>query len=242
MTIFRPITPLTDENLAGLVARAAGANAYTHAHDILVLAGLGDIRPETIAGKSPDTADVLAEVLGTEPALVRGLYQRRVDDRQIDFFGANLRAIHRETRLRRVSPRSLRNRGYIKAIWSVRPLTFDPETRETLISHCPVCGGKLGYTKTWGVEFCEHCVEIDQDGLPTPVVDLRDYPQPLVEVDDEEGLDFVVSLLDPHFANRSASGLHDDLVELGRGELFELAVALATAIVADELGLPVTVT
>jgi len=237
MTLFRPVTPLPDENLAGLVARAAGANIYPHARDVLDLAGLDTPRPGTIVSRHPDHGIELASVLGTSVDLLRPLFQPDLGGSQIDFFGTNLRAVHRETRLRRVSPRALADKAYVRAIWSLRPLSFDPSTRETLISQCPVCDGKLGFTKTWGVEFCEHCIGADEDGLPAPMVDLRDFPQPLVEVDDEEGLDFVTGLIDPSCREREYS-LHDALTGMSRGDLFEMALAMASAFAAEEQRIP----
>ncbi|MHA6731241.1 TniQ family protein [Devosia sp. A369] len=238
MTIFWPVTPLPDESLSGLVARAAGANYYPHAHDILVQAGLGHIRPETLAGKSLETALELAEVLGTSAEAIRRLYHPAVDERLIDFFGVPLRAKHRETRKRRLSPRAMQDKAYIKAVWSVRPITFDPQTREQLLSNCPVCGGQLGYTQTWRVECCEHCIGSDADGLPEQLVDLRDFPQPIIEVVDEEALDFVVCLVDPAPKYDRLPILHSHLSGLNRGELFELAISVANAIVAEEQGIP----
>lgn len=237
MSLFRPVTPLPDENLAGLVARAAGANIYPHARDVLDLAGLDTPRPGTIVSRHPDHGIELASVLGTSVDLLRPLFQPDLGGSQIDFFGTNLRAVHRETRLRRVSPRALADKAYIRAIWSLRPLSFDPSTRETLISQCPVCDGKLGFTKTWGVEFCEHCIGADADGLPAPMVDLRDFPQPLVELDDEEGLDFVIGLIDPNCRGREYS-LHDALTGMSRGDLFEMALAMASAFAAEEQRIP----
>lgn len=238
MSLFRPVTPLPDENLAGLIARAAGANIYPHARDVLSLAGLETIRPETIVSRHHDNVVELADVLGTTPGQLTALFQPALDERQIDFFGTNLRIKHRETRLRRVSPRALADKAYVRAIWSVKPLSFDPSTRETLISRCPVCDGKLGFTQTWGVEFCEHCIGNDEDGLPIPIVDLRDFLQPLVEVDDEEALDFVVALIDPNSNGRQFS-LHDTLTGMSRGDLFEMALALAAAIGAENEGVEV---
>lgn len=239
MTIFRTVTPLPDENLAGLVARAAGANIYPHAHNILSLAGLGTIRPETLPGKDVGTAHELARVLGTSAAALEPLYYPKLDARQIGFFGTAIRKSHIETRKRRLSPRSLKDKAYIKAIWNIRPLTFDPTTRETLIWQCPVCSKTLGFSITWSIEHCEHCVGPDTYGLPGSLVDLRDFPQPLLEVNDSEALDFVVGLIDPATNHKTARSMHEDLAGLSRGELFETALAIADAIVAEEQGIQV---
>ncbi len=231
MTLVRTVTPMPDESLVGLVARAAGINVYPHAHDIMVLAGFGHLRPESLPIKSIETAHALAAVMGTSAEQLVPLFHPAYNSREIEFYGTRLRAKHRATKERRVSPRALQQAGYIRAIWNVRPLSFDPHTKETLIDRCPVCTNMLGFTQTWGVEFCEHCIGEDQDGLPRSRVDLRDFPQPLVEVEDEEALDFVTSLIDPNPLMRAQSGrsLNDGLTGLNRGQLFEMAVAIGAA-------------
>lgn len=240
-SIFRPIAPLPDENLTGLIARAAGANVYPHAHDIMELAGLEGIRPESVAIRTPSSSYALAEVLGTSAELLLPLYIAAVDDRRIDFYGTELRAKLRETRRRRLSPLALKDKSYIRAVWSVKPLSFDPRTKEMLISECPVCGGKLGFTQTWGIEFCEHCVVSDEDGLPFSTVDLRDFPQPRVEIEDIEALDFVTDMIDPDPQRSWDARIHYDLASLGKGQLFELALAIGAAITADDAGVFPTV-
>lgn len=80
---------------------------------------------------------------------------------------------------RRVSPRALRISQHSKALWHVRSLFFDANSLERLLGTCPVCGAKLTFRYAEGVCSCHHC---------GPSVDLRDFPQPLVEVDDVEAL------------------------------------------------------
>lgn len=238
MTLVRTITPFPDESLAGLVARAAGANIYPHARDVLIQAGLEQFRPETIPIRDPVVARDLAAVLGTTADLLLPRFHRRLDDLTEDFFGVKLRSHLRETRKRRVSPTALREKPYIRAIWSIRPLTFDPATMEYLIEACPVCARPLGFSRTWGVEFCEHCIGNDKYGLPKSTVDLRDFPQPRVEIDDLEALQFVTSLVDPAPIKYRDISLHDDLASLEPGAVFEFVLSLSSAIVSNELGLP----
>lgn len=236
MTLVRTVVPMPDESLPGLVARAAGMNIYPHAYDVTVQAGLGVRRPESIAARPIETAVELARVLGATPEAVRQLYHPEIDGIRIDFFGVALRARLRDVRRRRVSPRALRDRPYIRAIWSVRPLSFDLGTMETLLSNCPVCKKSLGFTKTWGVDRCEHCIGEDADGLPCAQVDLRDFPQPLVQVTDQTSLDYAVGLVDPLRNAGDLPALHEELSDLNRGELFELVLAIAGAIDFDAAG------
>ena len=232
MTLFRSVTPLQDENLAGLVARAAGINIYPYSRNVLALADLDHIRPQAIATKGMPQADKLALVLGTPAELLTPLFHRRVDAATIDFFGSPLHAVYRETVKRRVSPTALRDRAYVRAVWNVRPIAFDPSTKEMLLEACPVCGKDLGFTKTWGIEFCEHCVAADMDGFPRSFTDLREFPQPTVQVDDVEALDFATGLIDPAITV-SPRCLHSDLDGLGRGHLFDLVMAIGSSLVTN---------
>jgi hypothetical protein len=76
--------------------------------------------------------------------------------------------------------------------------------------------------------FCEHCV--DRDG--NPLVDLRDFPQSLVEIDDEAALRFVTDLVnpDPTIRAKALRNVDGRLSEFAAGDLFELVVRLAQAV------------
>ena len=79
-------------------------------------------------------------------------------------------------------------------------MSFDPSTKERLIDACPQCNRTLGWTRTYGVAYCDYCSRPKVFGQFTwlyPAVDLRDFPQPKVEVEDEEALDFLTGLIDP---------------------------------------------
>ncbi|MDB5531495.1 MAG: hypothetical protein JWR51_4598 [Devosia sp.] len=233
MTLVRKVSPYPDESLPGLIARAAGTNVYRRAFDVLMQAGIGELRPEYIASRDAGIAERLADVLGTTAELLEPLFHGTASaDADIEFFGARLRVIHRESKIRRVSPRALAKAPYIRAVWHLRPLGFDPSTRERLLSACPVCGTPLGFTHTRGVAFCDSCEGTDDIGLPIPTVDLRDFPQPLVEVTDMAALDFVTGLVDPSpdVRDRFAPMLHDDIASVARGDLFEMVLAIASAL------------
>ena len=97
-----------------------------------------------------------------------------------------------------------------------------------LIDACPVCGKPLGWGTTAGVAFCERCLNEEGD----PQVDLRDFPQPLVEVDDEAALRLVADLVnpDPIVRRKALANVDPSLVPFGPGNLFELVIALARAV------------
>ena len=124
----------------------------------------------------------------------------------------------------------------MRAIWQVRALSFDPQTHEQLLSFCPVCQKSLGFSTIGGIAFCDFCRGTDKGPLE-PSVDLRDFPQSLVETDDDEALRFVTQLIDPDPAVRAAfaPGLSEELAAFGRGELFDMACAIAAVIEQNTL-------
>lgn len=138
----------------------------------------------------------------------------------------------RDMRYRRVSPRSLQQSLHLKAIWSIKVFSFDPLTKEQLLDRCPECSRRPTYLRTYGVQYCEFCRTTDEIGVTRGRVDFRDFPQPLIEVNDVEALDFITSLIDPELHENSAprKDLHPDLREFNRSNLFELAVATACAL------------
>ena len=85
------------------------------------------------------------------------------------FFGSPVRLRMRESKARRVTPASLCTLPYQSRSLVLRVFQYCPETGERLISNCPNCGKLLGWTRTVGVEFCEHCLSDEND----PTTDLR---------------------------------------------------------------------
>lgn len=225
-----PVQPLSGESLAGLIARAAERNGYHRAGMVLEIAGLSPLRPESVGSRPIETAESLALALGTDVDALKPLYHSALDQTYVDFFGVPIRIVLREASRRRVSPRALKVSPHHRAIWQIRPFSFDPATREMLLDRCPVCNNLLGFVRTQGICFCDHCSQAGELGYGIePSVDLRDFPQPLVEVADIEALDFVSSLVDPEANSSAYHSVSDDLASLSRGELFEMALSLGTA-------------
>jgi hypothetical protein len=114
------------------------------------------------------------------------------------------------------------------------PLGFDPTNREYLLESCPVCRHQLTFAKTRGVFFCHNCG--DADDIEHGRVDLRDHPQPEVELVSYENIDLAVSLIDPRLDHKRelARSLHSDLRILERGQVFEFIVLIAKLL--DGLG------
>ncbi len=231
-----PLRIAEDEHLAGALCRVTVENGRRFPSEVLALVDIETLHPASIAA-SLDEADAtaLTGLLGTEVASLRRATHPIADDGRCLFFGTSIRTKHREGPVRRVSPRGLADAPYIRAMWQLRPIGFDPRTKELLLSDCPVCGATLGFSRTYGVCFCDRCAENDELGFVQPAVDLRDFPQPIVESGDMAALDFVTGLVDPDPAVRSLFSpvLDDDLTCLDRGEIFDLCMAIVGVLDQD---------
>ncbi|MEL6060202.1 MULTISPECIES: TniQ family protein [unclassified Methylobacterium] len=226
--------PVTGESLLGLIARTAARNGYTSVLKVVRLADIGKVLPNSVPAQiSDEDATRLAYVLRVPPAEVFSRLHRAgtLPDRDgdfIDFFGVTIRAQYREKRYRRVSPLALRRSAHHRAVHDLAPFSFCPETMETLIDRCPVCRRHLAWFATRGIAFCDRCRDADEG----PLVDLRDHPQPLIEVEDEAGLRLLTDLVDPEPSRRTRAASNVDLALRGAapGDLFELAIVIARAV------------
>ncbi len=232
-----PVEPIVGESLSGLIARAAAANSYTSSSDVLDQANISSRCAECASARSPGDETRLANTLGTHAIdLIKAMFKTPVVGRPgwSNFFGTPLRDIYREQDRRRVSPRALKRSPHARAIWSVRIFSFDPETKEKLIDRCPVCQRSLGWKRSLGIAFCDHCTQMDSWGFQRPAVDLRDFPQSVVEIEDEAPLDFVTGLIDPDPAVRSSfrPTLPTMFDGVARCDLFEFVATLAFIILA----------
>jgi hypothetical protein len=231
-----PIDPMPDECLGGLVVRATATNFRRNPLRALHRIGVITHAPQSLCSRSPALAKTIADFVGTaDVASVMAKFHPRVDGNssRIDFFGEPLRAFYRDAQRRRVSPRALKIGEWMRALWSVKMFGFDPVTKETLIDSCPVCGKPLGWTLTYGVAFCDHCYRPEEFRgaiWKYPGVDLRDFPQPLVEVDDIEALEFVTNLIDPAPGKKdSARRLVPEMWSvLSNGDIFEVVLHFAS--------------
>ncbi|QRM45853.1 hypothetical protein [Rhizobium sp. BG4] len=130
---------------------------------------------------------------------------------------------------RRLSPLALRKAPFLRSIWRVWPINFDPDTKETLLSTCPVCQKSIASGFMGDVWCCDRCIEITSNG-ELKAVDLRDFPQPIVDEHLWYDLDFATSFVDPAARDRrrtSRSLLHADFGDLSDGEIFEAIFAFA---------------
>lgn len=233
MTLPLSVVPHPDEHLPGVVARAGNLMGYDLLSEVLIPLGYKS-RAESIAS-APDLNVSLADHIGCRPEDLAPLFlERSARAGWIRFFGADIRMIHREVTVRRVAPGTLAACGYHKAAWQIRAFGFDPGTGERLISECPVCGTTLGWVRVRDLAFCDRCDRVDEHGFVRSKVDLRDWPQEKIEVEDMEALHFVTGLVDPDPAVRAAfaPALHPDMAA-DRGSLFEFVISIASAMTQD---------
>jgi hypothetical protein len=232
-----PVSPIVGESIAETVLRAAADNSYQNAGHVLLAAGISYHGNFSVGVKAQGRAQDLAITLGVPEEVLRKTIPYPVPERPgwSDFFGVPLRNVHRDIKCRRVSPISLKQSLHLKAIWSVKALSFDPMTKEQLLDRCPECSCRPTYRRTYGLQYCEFCNTPDEIGVPRGRVDFRDFPQPRIEVGDMEALDFVSDLIDPErLAERDRVGsLHVDLRKFDRSQLFEFVMALASVLIAD---------
>lgn len=234
-----PVMPLPGESISELVLRAAAMNAYYNVSHVFNAAGIHFLGPPSIPGRARGREGSLAIALGIPEGkdLIEDLCLNPDKNKPgwSNFFGVLLRTAHRDLRYRRVSPRSLQKSPHAKAIWSVRVLSFDPGTKELLLERCPGCGVRPTYLRSRGLQYCEFCTGFDECGIPVNRVDFRDFPQPLVEIEDMRALDFVTDLIDPErdLKRDRLHLLHSDLRMFDRSQLFELVVAIACVMTTD---------
>jgi hypothetical protein len=236
MSFIFPVHPYPDESLAGFVVRAAATNLRRSPSRALRCTGIRCSRVVTLCGRSPAFADPIARWAGTpDVQSIARMFQEPLADRRgwINFFGEPLRAFYCERNKRRIAPGALKDGEYVRAIWSLRPFTFDPFSKEELIDRCPQCGRDLGWGLTFGVAYRDYCSRPEQFGTfrwHYPGLDLRDFPQPKVKVEDEEALDFLTGLIDPLPGRKEKSRLLVPAMwsSLTNGNLFEVALTFAS--------------
>jgi excisionase family DNA binding protein len=222
-----PALPFPDESLLGFFTRVADDHVFHSTLGAFQKVGIRTIYLQGLALRHPDAMERLAFGLKVPPSEIERRMYRLAVPGMIDFFGTTIRKVCYEPSIRRVSPRALAIAPYYRAIWDIRVFNFCPETKELLLDHCPICERPLGWRYTHGVAFCEKCV----DQWQRPAVDLRAFPQPLIDVDDIAGLEFVCDLIHPLKERKSQArkALRHPFTRFSNGELFEFAVALASA-------------
>lgn len=217
--------PLSWESLPGFIARACARNGYYSIAPAMALAGykekIGNLGRSSIANW-----EHIAYVFG---CFEEDLEARRHPPCRIEgtfrpfeyFYGSPVRLHMRELLARRSAPASLRSSPYHRAAWLLKAFKYCPESGERLISTCPNCETLLSWSKTVGVEFCEHCLHEEAN----PSTDLR-----LASTDRLSGQDLhlynqVVSLILPTVVPNTFSPAA--LGSWPPWEIFDLIITLA---------------
>jgi hypothetical protein len=223
--------PIEGESLLGFFSRALDRTLIVKLKQGLALA---DVRPfGNVSGISivERHVDGLATLFKLDRRdIVQRLHAKNRFDHHkseaIDFFGTKIRTQYLETIFRRVSPRALKLSPHHRAVWDLRPFSFDSSTRERLLDTCPVCGQRLRWLFVRGPTHCDVCVT----DLGLPMTDLRDHPQPILEFDDEEAIDFAVGLIDPDPQKREVVRklLPDALADASNSDVFEAVMSIAS--------------
>lgn len=222
-----PGRPFADESLLGFFARVADDHLFRKMVHALKKPAINTLYPEGLPFHHHDAEERLAFVFKVPKLEIARRMYRPTEHGGIDFFGAQIRKGRHEPRRRRVSPRALNIAPYYRAIWDIRILNFCPDTKENLLDSCPVCERQLGWRHTYGIVYCDRC----SNQRKRPTVDLREFPQKLIEIEDITALDFVCDLIHPleERKSKARSALSDPFIEFSNSELFEFAVALASA-------------
>lgn len=225
--------PQAGENLIGYISRVMADQAFSSLSAGLSLAGIGCTKPHQIAsllrdeGQIANLATLLDLPLTELQAILEPTYPRSGTRISVTrYFGMEIASRYR-TFERRVSPRALSNRNVHQARWSLRLLNFDPVSRELLLTSCPACLNPLSWWRSFGTSKCDKC--LDEDGRP--LIDLRDYPQPLIDIDDEQALNFVKDIVhyDRQVRERAAGCVGSLWRGLSPSDVFETLVALTWA-------------
>jgi DNA-binding XRE family transcriptional regulator len=216
-----PCKPILGESLPGFVARVAATNCLDNPAWLLQAAGVPSPSAHDLSKRVTHKIDELADVLcvpreALAQLRIGGLVEGRPNLRQ--FFGAEIRQTYLVHDSRRLSPASLATSAHHRAAWMLSPLTFCAESWDVLIGACPRCGRKLAWTRSRGIDICEHCD-----------ADLKMAPTTKVEPADRPALSFIAGLVAPDPAARAAAleRAPPMLEHLTSGELFELAMIFA---------------
>jgi hypothetical protein len=220
-----PTNPLEDESLIGFVARACDRNGHINVVHALRLAGARPDRSRSIARDDDVDFVRLSQFFGC----AEEDWRHRVHGRFgtvgfIDYFGMPIRMLLREPKIRRVAPAGLRLSPHHRAIWQLKPLHYCPVTGDLLISKCPnpACGRELRWDLTYGIQFCEFCVDTN---TAEPRVDLRSLEPTKLTGNDLRTYVSIANLLNPAFEDRAVilSPFHN----WPRWEVFDLVLLIA---------------
>lgn len=211
-----PTTPMPDESLQGLIARAARRNVLGRTSSLLRPLG---ITHAWRTGLRRELADGdLAKIIGCDPADIAA---RRTplfaSDSRVIWGGGELYRIHLELAYRRVSPAAFTSSDHHRAAWMNRLLPYCAETNELLIDTCMACGARQRWAAAWGIGNCDECREPLRHST-------RETLNPAI-TDGYRRFSRLVSI-EAGVRQRALAELHPDLRDLPPASLVDLIVKL----------------
>ena len=154
------VAPIVGESLLSLITRACRANVIERQHELLGPLGISR-RTAFAPFTAHDRSAPLAKLLTVrEEEIAKRMHAPVVgapDPSFVHWFGTTLERRLLKAEPRRFAPFALGGSSHHRAIWSVSALSFCPETFQELISSCGACARELGWTRTEGLDRCEHC-------------------------------------------------------------------------------------
>ncbi len=158
--LLRTPRPYEDENLKGLIIRAAEENAYETAAHLLSLA---EVRVDERTGISIYTEQRLqnlSEMLNLDVPTLRDLACltgiEGTPPEAYNIFGHRVYKYSVRTTKPKVCPDCLREANYARKIWDLAAFTCCPKHGVLLSDKCPECGNKISWNRP-GVSICSHC-------------------------------------------------------------------------------------
>ncbi len=229
------------EYLMGLVLKAASDNIHMNVGAILAAAGYPHARSFDLALSRLDSLDRLAEVLGIEHAMLKGLAFTTVHSTKalttVSFLGGKASSFDIVTRRRRLSGETLLRQPFHRAVWTHGLLPYCPSSLELLVDRCPGCGDPLDwYRATLASEPTRRLEDVNaifRCAEPDCGLDLRDLPSP--KLPDSVAMSYrrMAALAAPADRHDDRRDLHPALHALPAGACFELGWCLARAFADD---------
>jgi len=222
-----PPKPQPYSSLPGIVALATEKNVLPHVDIALAQAGIYLDSNGHITYVNDQRLVLLATVLGVDIDTLRiagtpYLQTREKDDGGVAWGRGALKRVDIETRLRRISPLTLKRDSTHRKEWLNLLLPFCPNSLEPLTSRCSntLCGKALGWNRSMGIGICEYCEQ--------PV-------QPLgkgLDLDLASNYRLFASLVSPDAceAERAVARLPDPLRALSQSELIMLVLKIGAAV------------
>ncbi len=157
--LFIGVSPYPGEPLVSVIARTADENVVGKLSTLLAHIDVDVGLPEFFAFTNQGSCLPLASLLSVSTDDVASRLYPRIGNEgsQVSYFGLSLPRRYIEAKRRRVAPAGLQKAPYDRMAWSIRALSYCPETMQLLISVCPHCGRVLNWTDTRGPTNCGRC-------------------------------------------------------------------------------------